>query len=194
MKEESIESSANGDSSMEKSTLEAEESGELPSEEAREQLRSEAEENYDKYLRAVAELENYKKRALKERSELLKYAGEHIVRDLLEVIDNLERAARSKSATTGDDIQKGIELIFQQLVSLLERHSIRPESALGATFNPEKHQAISSVPTTEHEPGIVIEELRKAYFFKDRLLRPAQVVVAVAPAEASVNGTGGSVE
>lgn len=138
-------------------------------------------ENYDKYLRALADLENVKKRHAKERSDLIRYAGEHLARDLVEVVDNLELALKQKGPAVNDELLKGVEMIYKQFVSILEKHAVSSESAIGKAFDPQKHQAMTSVPTTEFEAGMVMEEYRKAYFFKDRLLRPGQVVVAASP-------------
>lgn len=162
-------------------------------------LRAEVKENYDKYLRALAEVENQKKRNLKERSDLLRYAGENLARDLLEVVDNLGRAVSQKPETgVGEEFFTGIEMIHSQLVSVLDRHGIKGESSLGEPFDPNKHQAMTMVPTALHPVGTVIEEFRKAYYFKDKLLRPAQVVVAKAIEEitsaASQSETGGEPE
>jgi molecular chaperone GrpE len=138
-------------------------------------------ENYDKYLRAVAELENFKRRAQKERSDLLKYNGENLARDLLEVLDNLERAIIASESSSGEEFVSGVKMICEQFLQIFDRHGIRSETALGGQFDPAKHEALASVPTEEKEPNSVIDEYRKAYFFKDRLLRPGQVVVAVKP-------------
>jgi len=141
--------------------------------------KQEAAENYDKYLRAVAELENYKKRTLKERSDLIRYAGEHLARDLVDAVDDLERAVGQGEAGNAEDIAAGVRLIRDRFVALLERHAIKGEDAVGCLFDPAKYEAIASVPSDQHEPGTVVEQLRKAYMFKDKLLRAGQVVVAV---------------
>ena len=140
-------------------------------------LQAEVQENYDKYLRALAELENHKKRTLKERSELIRYAGEHLARDLLDVVDNLERACQQQPNGVSDEFFKGVAMILSQLKGVLEKHSIRGESVVGQSFDPEKHQAMAVIPSSIHAPGTIIEEFCKSYFFKDKLLRPAQVVV-----------------
>ncbi|MCB0343897.1 MAG: nucleotide exchange factor GrpE [Bdellovibrionales bacterium] len=142
----------------------------------------EARENYDKFLRAVAEMENVKKRSKKERSDLLRYAGEGMARELLEVLDSLELALKQR-VTEGEpnDFSRGIEMIRDQFVSTFERFGIKGESAVGKQFDPELHEAMVSVPTGEHPAGSVIEEYKKLFRFRDKLLRPAQVVVASAP-------------
>lgn len=143
-------------------------------------LRSESAANYDKYLRAMAELENVKKRAVKERSELIKYGGENLARDLLEVVDNLERAIQAVPSEMGESAEflKGVKMIFEQFTAVLERHSISGERSVGKPFDPQRHEAVASLPSAEHPEGTVVEEYRRAYYLRDKLLRPAQVVVA----------------
>jgi molecular chaperone GrpE len=145
-----------------------------------EQLRRENAENHDKYLRALAEVENVRKRAQKERSELLRYAGENIVRDLLEVLDDLELAGKMIPEGSTEPMAQGFRMIQQKLLAVLDRHSIKAESALGALLDPTKHEALTAVPTADSAPGTILQEFRKAYFFRDKLIRPAQVVVAAA--------------
>lgn len=150
---------------------------EASSEEVR-KLRAEVEESKDKYLRALADMENYKKRALKERSELLKYQGERMVLDLLEVLDNMELALSHSNADPAK-LKAGLELIHKGFVDVLGRWEIRAVSALGKEFDPVQHQALSKITVDDAKPGTVINEFKKAYFYKDKLLRPADVVVAV---------------
>ncbi len=141
-------------------------------------------ENYDKYLRAVAELENLKKRTIKERSDLIKYAGESLARDVVEIVDDLDRALGAENKGSMEDFLKGVNMIRDRFLSILEQHSIKSQTSLGKAFDPLIHQALASVPTADHAPGMVIQEYKKAYNFKDKLLRPGQVVVSSAPAEA----------
>lgn len=147
--------------------------------EALAKIEAEAKENYDKYLRAVAEMENFKKRAIKERADLIRYAGENLARDLLEVVDNLELACAHNIEGSSEEVTKGIKLILDRFKAIMDQHQIKPQSYLGEIFDPEKQEAISTQPTNEKKVGTVVEEYRKAYFFKDKLLRPAQVIVAV---------------
>lgn len=141
-------------------------------------LKAEVEENKDKYLRALAEMENYKKRTLKERSELLKYQGEKMIYDLLEVLDNLELAVSHSSADPAK-LKAGLELIHKLFVDVLSRWEIRGVSSVGKEFDPSQHQALSKVAVDDAKPGTIINEFKKAYFYKDKLLRPGDVVVAV---------------
>lgn len=143
------------------------------------QTRKEVAEINDKYLRALAECENYKKRALKERSDLLKYQGESIFFDLLDVLDNLELALTHAGADPAA-LKDGVDLIYRKFVAMLGKWDVRGDSALGRVFDPTRHNAISRVAVDDAAPGTVINELKKTYMYKDKLLRPADVVVAVA--------------
>ncbi|MCC6932977.1 MAG: nucleotide exchange factor GrpE [Deltaproteobacteria bacterium] len=147
-------------------------------EEELKKLRAEAEANYDKYLRSVAELENYKKRAIRERSDLLKYAGENLARDILEVVDQLDIALKHEATGSIEEFVRGFEMVRDNLLNILERHQVKSEASLGVPFDPQKHEAMASVPSADYDEGMVMEVFRKPYFFKDKLLRPGQVVVA----------------
>lgn len=145
-----------------------------------ENLESESKENYDKYLRAIAEFENFKKRATKERSELLKYAGESLVVDLLDVLDDLDRAllVDIQKVSSAQEIVEGVRMIRGRFAGILKKHSVEAKESTGEKFDPLCHEALTAVPTNDHPPGTVIEQLRKAYLFKDKLIRTAQVVVS----------------
>ncbi|RIL10012.1 MAG: nucleotide exchange factor GrpE [Proteobacteria bacterium] len=147
-------------------------------------LRKELEETKDKYLRSLAEFENYKKRALRERSDLIKYQGERVICDFLSILDNLDLALQHSEADY-QKLQEGLQLIHKQFVDLLAKWEVRSESGVGQDFDPSKHDAISKVKVDDAKPGTIISELKKAFFYKDKLLRPAEVVVA---AEAEPEG------
>lgn len=140
-------------------------------------LQAEVQENHEKYLRALADFDNYKKRAIKERSDLLKYQGENIAADLLEVVDNFERALAT-AAGEPSSMKSGVEMIYKQLLDLLSKHGVRGESSIGKPFDPQIHQAISQAPAADFPAGTVCSELKKAYFLKDKLIRVGQVVVS----------------
>lgn len=131
----------------------------------------------DRYLRLMADFENFKKRALKEQSELLKYQGERVVVDLLEVLDNLELALTYSSAEY-DKLKQGLEMVHRIFIERLGRWEIRGESTVGQDFDPHKHSAISRVPGNSAKPGTIVGELKKPYFYKDKLIRVGEVVVA----------------
>lgn len=145
-------------------------------------LKAAVEEQKDKYLRALADFENYKKRALKDRAELLKYQGERAFADLLEVVDDFELALQHAE---GDPAQfrTGVEMIHKKLVDTLGKWEVRSEPAEGKDFDPNKHRALSKVAVDDTKPGTIIKEMRKTYFYKDKLLRPGEVVVAAERAE-----------
>ncbi len=149
-----------------------------------EKLTLELANSRDRYLRLMADFDNFKKRALKEQSELLKYQGERLVVDLLEVLDTLELALAHSSAEY-EQLKTGLEMTQKLFVECLGKWDIRGELGLGKSFDPQKHAAISRVPSLEATPGEIVAELRKAYFYKDKLIRVGEVVVAVSPEEAS---------
>lgn len=131
----------------------------------------------DRYLRLAADFENFKRRALKEQSELLKYQGEKIVVDMLEVLDNLELAL-SHSSASQDSLKTGLEMVHKLFVEKLGKWQIRGESSVGTQFDPQRHSAISRVPGAE--AGVIVGELKKPYFYKDKLIRFGEVIVATA--------------
>lgn len=129
----------------------------------------------NKYLMALADLENYKKRMKKESEEFMKYANERLLKEFIPVVDNFERALMVKHSD--DDFSKGIELIYKHLLSILKKEGVEAFESVGKEFNPRYHEAVSVV-ASKHKDGIVIEELEKGYNLKGKLARPARVVVA----------------
>jgi molecular chaperone GrpE len=141
----------------------------------------EAAENYDRLLRVSADFENYKKRVAKEKSDLIRYGNAELIKELLPVIDNLERAlehASSEGAQEG--ITGGVEMTLQQFLGILQRFGVTPVAAEGEPFDPAKHEAVMEQATDAYDPGHVLAELQKGYLLNDRLVRPAKVVVAKA--------------
>jgi len=145
-------------------------------------LEQELAEMRERYLRLMADFDNFKKRALKEQSELLKYQGERVVVDLLEVLDNLELALAHSSAEY-DKLKQGLEMVHKMFVERLGRWEIRGESSMGKDFDPHKHSAISRVPGNSAKPGTIVGELKRPYFYKDKLIRVGEVVVAAEAAD-----------
>ncbi len=142
----------------------------------------EAENWKSKYLYATAELDNFRKRSAKERSDLIKYAGKNILYDLLEVVDNFDRAIEAdKKESDPKVIVQGIEIVYKQLLKVLDSYSVKSIDSKEKRFDPEIHEAIQKIHTDEAEPGTIISELQKGYFHKDKILRPARVVVAAEP-------------
>jgi|SRR4030095_1527016 molecular chaperone GrpE len=141
----------------------------------------EAKNNYDRFLRQAAELDNFKKRTAREREEAVRFANEALVKDLLPVVDNLERAiAHASGGGNGKPLVEGVEMVLRGLLDVLSKHGITQVSAVGQAFDPAKHEAMAQVETKAHEPNTVVEEVHKGYMLRDRLLRPALVSVAKA--------------
>lgn len=138
----------------------------------------EAAANYDKYVRAVAELDNYKKRAVKEKNEILKYGNEGIVKDILPFIDSLDRALEHAEAS--NDIQafkEGLKLIQDQLFSCLKKHGVEAIECAGRAFDPNFHEAMMQMESADHDENEVINEFQRGYMLNGRLLRPSKVCV-----------------
>jgi molecular chaperone GrpE len=153
-------------------------------------LEAERNEARDRMLRIAAEFENYKKRVRREQSEGESKARESVLRDVLEVADNLQRAAEFDEKADFKSLQKGLELVNRLFQGKLERYEVRPFESKGQPFDPHVHDAVSQLPSPDAAPGTVIGEVQKGYKIGDRLLRPALVVVAVAPPNGG--GSGGS--
>jgi len=142
----------------------------------------EAKENYDRFLRQVAELENFRKRMAREKEESIRFANEDLIRNLLPVVDNLERAvAHAKGGGNGKPLVEGVEMVLKGLSDVLSKHGVVQVSAIGQPFDPGKHEAMAQVESGSHSPNTVVEEHHKGYLLFDRLLRPALVSVAKAP-------------
>ena len=148
----------------------------------REQLAAkdqEAKTNYDLYVRQVAETENFKKRNLRERDEAIRFANETLLKDLLPVIDNLQRAiAHAESDENGKSLVEGVAMVLKGFLDVLNKFGVSQIAAVGQPFDPSKHEAMAQVTSDTHAPNTVIEELHKGYMLRDRLLRPALVSVA----------------
>ena len=137
-------------------------------------------EEHDRYLRAAADLENYKKRAAREREEMQKFAVERLVKDLLPVVDNLDRALAA--APEGDPLSGGVKLVLKGLEDVLARHGVKSFRALGEPFDPRLHEAILTISGSNAAPGTVVVEHGRGFHLHDRLIRPALVGVAAAAA------------
>jgi len=143
------------------------------------ELAKQAEENQQRYLRAQADFDNFRRRTMKEKEELAQYASMKLVGQLVPIIDNFERAiAAASSGSDYDSLAKGVDMILRQLSQTLEAEGLKAIEAVGQPFNPEFHQAIMQVESEEHEEGIVVEEVQKGYMLKDKVLRPAMVKVS----------------
>ena len=148
--------------------------------------KEEAGKNWDLYLRERADLENARKRHQRDREEAIRYANDRLLREMIPVLDNLERAVGH--AEQGDDNQgllEGVNMTINQFRKVLEDFGVKPINALGEGFDPNLHQAMGQVETTDQEPNTVISEFQKGYLLNDRLLRPSLVMVARAPSGAT---------
>ncbi|MFA5180686.1 MAG: nucleotide exchange factor GrpE [Syntrophales bacterium] len=142
----------------------------------------EAADNYDRYLRAVAELDNYKKRAVKDKADAIKYGNETLIKDLLPLVDNIDRAL--KHAETSCDFEafkKGLAMLHTQLVCSLEKHGVEAIDCANKAFDPHYHEALMQVASTDHETNQIVDELEKGYLLNGRLLRPSKVSVCKRP-------------
>ena len=139
----------------------------------------ELDEMRDKYLRLVAEFDNFKKRNAKERIELMQTANKEVIIALLDVLDDSDRAAKQLESTTDiNAIKEGVNLVFNKLRSTLQAKGLKPMENLHAEFNPDLHDAITEIPApTEELKGKVLDELQKGYLLNDKLIRHARVVV-----------------
>ena len=149
-----------------------------------EETEKEAKDHYERLLRVAADFENYKKRAVKEKEEWVKFANEDLLKAILPFIDNLERAVNhaEKVKDTGVMIE-GVRLTLQQLLQILNKFGVSPIESIGKPFDPTFHEAMLMVETDQREPNQVVEEFQKGYLLNDRLLRPATVSVSKPPAK-----------
>ena len=143
------------------------------------QLQQERDEYYDLLLRKTAEFDNYRKRTDRERQQFAEAAAADLIKDLLPLVDDLERAIKADAGGEATSaIRRGVELIHKQLLETLRKRGVTPIEALGADFDPHFHQAVSHEPAHGRRDGEVIEEFARGYMLGDRLLRPAMVKVA----------------
>jgi molecular chaperone GrpE len=152
--------------------------------EERDKLLKEKQETYDRLLRNQAEFDNARRRAERERSEFVQYAGMEMVREILPVVDDFERALQSGATLCegpAKDYIKGIELIYQRLVDRLTKVGLEPMDSAGKLFDPNLHQAVERVETDDVPDQTILSEFQRGYLFKGRLLRPSMVKVAVRP-------------
>ena len=149
------------------------------------ELEDEVAEHKDRYMRAAAELQNYKKRTSREMDDMRRYANEALLRELLPVVDNLERAL-SISCDDGDaakGISEGVDLTLKEILKVFEKFNVKPIEALEKPFDPNFHQAVSREERDDCADNTVINEFQKGYLIHDRLLRPSMVVVSMAKKE-----------
>ena len=155
------------------------ESASSASEQQGQSLEEELKATQDRYLRLAAEFENYKKRVQKDQAEYTKYATERLLRELLPVLDNLQRALQHAQQSGGTNgLIEGVELTCKQYLEVLSRFGVRPIPSVGQPFDPAVHQAVATVDPKGQVPNTIVEEYEKGYYLHDRVLRPAMVTVA----------------
>ena len=143
------------------------------------ELEDELSESQERVLRAVADAENFKKRLQREKEEQTRYANETFMRELLPVVDNLERALEhSETAADQGGLVEGLNMTLKGFLDTLTRFGCTPVEAAGKPFDPNFHEAVSQEESADHEPNTVLKELQKGYMLKERLLRPAMVLVS----------------
>jgi len=139
----------------------------------------EVQRNYDLYMRTYAEMENVKKRGIKEKEELSKYANESLIKEILPVIDSLQKAiSHAQDDKSPSGLVEGLELTLGGLIAVLEKAGLKEVEAEGRPFDPNFHEAISQQKDDKVAPGLVINEFQKGYLLNGRLIRPARVVVS----------------
>jgi molecular chaperone GrpE len=142
-------------------------------------IRRERDEQYQRLLVTTAEFDNYRKRTDRERRERAEYAAVDLLTDLLPIVDDLERALAAETEDA-EVYRRGVEIIHKQLLDLLDRRGVTPIETVGTDFDPNIHQAVTQEASDSHRDGEVIEELRRGYTLRERLLRAAMVKVAQA--------------
>jgi len=142
------------------------------------EAKTQAEEYFNYLQRLKAEFDNFRKRTGKEKEEISKYASERIISSLLPVLDNFERALESaKKNKDFDSFSQGVEMIFRQFMKILEEEGLRPIEAVGKPFDPNLHEAMFR-EESDQEENIILEELQKGYYLKDKVIRPSRVKVS----------------
>ena len=147
----------------------------------------ESKETYDRLLRVSAEFENYKKRSAREMDEFRKFANESLIKEMLSVVDNLERAINfsSNANQANPGLVEGVDITLKEILKIFEKFNVRPVESLKKHFDPNFHQAVMTEETDDYPEHTVINELQKGYMMHDRLLRPAMVVVSMPKVKAN---------
>ncbi len=150
-----------------------------------ESAKNEAKENYDRFLRVSAEFENYKKRSTRQIDEFRKFANESLLKDMLCVVDNLERAVDSSQndGVKNHTIVEGVTLTIDEISKIFKKFNVKPILSLNESFDPNFHQAVMQEETEDYHDNVVLKELQKGYQIHDRLLRPAMVIVSKSKGE-----------
>jgi len=142
-----------------------------------EEKEKEAAANYEKFVRAAAELDNYKKRAAKEKADTIKYGTEELIKDILPFMDSLDRAMEHTGSPDVEAFKDGIKLVQEQLLCCLKKHGVERIESSGVDFDPNYHEAMMQMHSDEHEENKIVNEIAKGYLLNGRLLRPSKVCV-----------------
>ena len=156
-----------------------------PLEQLEEQIRLKDDEllkQKDTFLREKAELDNFKKRLVKEKEDFVQFANERLLKEVIQIEDNMERAMTASNATL-KSLQEGVEMIQKQFATFLKNQKVKPIEALGKPFDPNLHEVLNQQESEEHEENTVIQEYSKGYTLNGRILRSTKVVIAKKPAE-----------
>lgn len=177
----------------EQEVIETKSVSEAPSIEEIDRLQQELNEANNKYLRLYAEFENYKKRTNRDKEELIKYGNESLIYELLTVIDNLEMALKHSSGNTSSSgLVQGVEITYKELIKTLEKFGLSVIEADGKPFDPSVHHAMSQIERDDIDENIIIEEYRKGYKLKDKVIRPSLVAVSKKPSAGQTDETAGA--
>lgn len=151
-----------------------------------EKVLSELAEYKDRYVRLYAEFENARKRAERDRMDFAKYAGEKLIVEFLDILDDLERSVQAAGMSKEDNVSflKGVELVMARIYEMLKRNGVKPIDAKGRPFDPNAHEILMQEETSEHADGTVVEIFQKGYYLYDKVVRTAKVKVAVNPSGA----------
>jgi molecular chaperone GrpE len=156
-----------------------------------EELQKQIDQYKDWLLRKAAEFDNFKRRAESDSANIIRYATESLIEDLLPVVDDFERSLKhSKESKEYDALVKGIELIYQKLVKLLDNRGVKPFETVGKEFSVDYHDALMQTPRTDLPPHTVVQEVEKGYMLNDKVLRHAKVIVSAAPADDANQSSG----
>lgn len=156
---------------------------------------AERDQYFDQWKRTQAELENFRKRSQRELELALRYSNVPLIRELLPALDNLNRSIQAAEQTGNvEELLQGLKMIQSQFDQVFGNHSATPIKAVGEPFDPNLHEALQQIPTDEHPPMTVLQEVERGYVLHDRVIRPSKVLVASAPPQASTENSSGEGE
>ena len=154
------------------------------------EAKAEASKNWDLYLRERADLENFRKRSLREKEDAIRFANDRLLKEMIPILDNRERAVEHAGEESGGEgLLEGVDLTLNMFRKVLEAFGVKPIAAIGEAFDPSLHQAMGNVETDDYPPNTVSAEFQKGYLLHDRLLRPSLVMVAKPPSVAAGDET-----